>query len=424
MIKISIFGVLFIFGFFLLVFKFKKVLTPVSIIYTIWCFVVLATLSEVTLLPSPSYFSFFSLVLVIASFLLGVLIPSSENNTLIFRSHDLEQYFAFKKVYLSLIFISPLVIYAAYFMISKILTVGLDGYLMETRWVGEKFVIFSGPLGYSVATTFVKGFLYGTFFYSVALFYVDNHKKIFIISSTLLLIYSVVLFSRVEMLVFLFTLFIASVSAKNIDFKSALKIIAVLISSILLLMLFTLIRSGGEVSLYDIFISYVVEYHLYGVTIFSLVLDNKIDVTDNGYTFGLLTFPIISFFPEHLLSFLFNERLLSPATIVRDELQNIVSIPLSNGTFRDTNAFYTSLYLFYRDFGLMGLIFLPCTYGYCFSKAYVFWRMKKRNIDFAFVLFWSYTGYTALFFPPQIAEFYWFCFIILLFFKFKISYRN
>lgn len=424
MIKLVMFLILFLFGFSLLFFKFKKALTPISIIYSIWCFVILATISEVTLLPSPSYFAFFSLFLAVISFLLGVLTPSLNNKTL--RSvyyRELDKNIPFKKIYISLAFISPLVIYAAYFMISKILTVGLDGYLMDTRWVGEKFVIFSGPLGYSIATTFVKGFLYGTFFYAVSLFYVDNDKKIFIITSILLLTYSVVLFSRVEMLVFLFTLFIASVSAKNIDIRGALKIFTILFISIFLLMFFTFIRSGGEISVYEMLVSYFVEYHLYGVTIFCMVLDNKIDVVDNSYTFGLLTFPIISFFPEHLLSVLFNERLLSPATIARDELQDIISIPLSNGTFRDTNAFYTSLYLFYRDFGLIGLSILPFTYGYFFSKSYISWGLKKRSVDFAFVLFWSYTGYTALFFPPQIAEFYWFCFIILMLFKYRFSYK-
>ncbi len=424
MIKVFILSILFLCGFTLLILKFKKILTPISIIYSIWCFVVLATLSEVTLFPPPSYFSFFSLVLVFISFLLGVLISSPSNQTLISVNHrELYDGHSFKKVYIVLAFVSPLVIYAAYFMISKILTVGLEGYLMETRWSGEKFVIFSGPLGYSIATTFVKGFLYGAFFYAVALFYVYNYKKFFIITSILLLTYSVVLFSRVEMLVFLFTLFVASVSAKDINFKAALKIFSALVFSILLLMIFTFIRAGGDISLHDIITSYVVEYHLYGVTIFSMVLDNRIDEVNNGYTFGLLTFPIISFFPEHLLSLFFGERLLSPATIVRDELQNIISIPLSNGTSRDTNAFYTSLYLFYRDAGLIGLMIFPFSYGYFFSKSYISWRVNKRCIDFAFVLFWSYTGYTALFFPPQISEFYWFCFIILMFFKYKISYR-
>ncbi len=403
-------------------FQFKKVLTPVSGLLYLWCALALIIIMGVTKLPPFTVHSF----LVISIGMLGVIAGSVIH--IFFRekksqasNNPLPNY----KKLTGLILISvPLLTYGFLFFINKVSSIGLDGYLMETKWIGEQTQIFSGRLGYSFATVIIKGFLYATFFYSLAIYFVTGRKLYLVTTSFMILIYSIILFSRIEMLVVLLSFFVAYCLVRNKSFGFYVKFSILCFVAVSSLFAFTYIRSGGESNLLDMLSQYVVNYHLYGLTIFALTVDESIVVDGINRSYGLLTFPIISFIPEQLLSILLSDRFIFPATEARGLMQEMVTINLTNGNTLQTNAFYTSLYLFYTDFGVFGVFIIPALYGFYFSKAYHSWLRSNSVIDLTFVLFWCYTGYTALFFPPQIAEYYWFCLLSLFFFKIRFVIRS
>tara|TARA_R110001606_G_scaffold195473_2_gene343125 strand:+ start:7976 stop:9163 length:1188 start_codon:yes stop_codon:yes gene_type:complete len=390
-----------------------------SFIFVLWMTLFLIITSGVTAFPVLSFLSFSMIFLALLSFVIGCVLASRSDISI--SSGNIFTQKEKKKLTFLLVISIPLIFYSVYFFILKLLTVGLEGYLMETKWGGEQVNIFSGGLGYSVVTVFLKGFIYASFFYSLSLFYLLKEKMYLYVSTFLILSYSIVLFSRVEMLVVFFSVFVAIFLVKKLTVELVFKVSIFLIISLIFLILFSYVRSGNTLTMGEVFLKYLIDYHLYGITIFGLVIDDKVVVDGIGTGYGLLTFPIISFFPEHIISLLQGERFLSPATEARGLMQKEVLITFTDGTYIKTNAFFTSLYLFYKDFGVTGVVVFPLLYGYFFSKSYLCWLVNRNPIDLALVIFWSYTGYTALFFPPQIAEFYWFCFLSLLFIKYRFK---
>lgn len=402
--------------------QFKKVLTPVSGVLYLWSALSLVIIMGLTKLPLFTVHSFLVISIGMLGFTAGCVIHiflRQKKSQLTNRPPP-----NYKKL-TGLILISvPLLSYGFLFFVNKVLSVGLDGYLMETKWIGEQTQIFSGRLGYSFATVLIKGFLYASFFYSLAIYFVTGRKRYLVLTSIMLLIYSIVLFSRIEMLIVLLSFFVAYCLVRKKSFGFYVKFSILCFLAVSLLFTFTYIRSGGESNLLDMLSQYVVNYHLYGLTIFALTIDESIVVDGINRSYGLLTFPIISFFPEQLLSIFLGERYIFPATEARGLMQEMVTINLTDGNTLKTNAFYTSFYLFYNDFGVLGVFFIPALYGFSFSRAYESWLINNSTIDLTFVLFWCYTGYTALFFPPQIAEYYWFCLLSLFFFKLRFVIKR
>lgn len=402
--------------------QYRKVLTPVSGVLYLWSTLSLVIIIGVTKLPPFTVYSFLVISIGMLGFISGSVLHVffREKKTKVTKRPSPN----YKKL-TGLILISlPLLSYGFLFFINKVLSVGLDGYLMETKWIGEQTQIFSGRLGYSFATVLIKGFLYASFFYSLAIYFVTGRKLYLISTSIMILIYSIILFSRIEMLVVLLSFFVAYCLVRKKSLGFYVKFSTLCFVAVSLLFVFTYVRSGGESNLLDMLSQYVVNYHLYGLTIFALTIDESIVVDGINRSYGLLTFPIISFFPEQLLSILLSERYIFPATEARGLMQEMVTINLTDGNSLKTNAFYTSFYLFYKDFGISGVFLIPAFYGFSFSKAYDSWLRNNSAIDLTFVLFWCYTGYTALFFPPQIAEYYWFCLLSLFFFKIRFVIRN
>ncbi|WP_075593930.1 O-antigen polymerase [Pseudoalteromonas sp. PAB 2.2] len=402
----------------LYIWRFRRLVTPMSFVFTLWMSLFFILLSGITVFPRLSFLSFSMISLALLSFVIGSVSVSSVN---VAMSRDIFTKVERSKLFLLIVLSTPLILYSVYFLVSKLLSIGLEGYLMETKWGGEQINIFSGSLGYSIVTVFLKGFIYASFFYSLSVYFLLKEKKYLYISTFLILSYSIVLFSRVEMLVCFFSVFVALFLVKEVTIKLFFKVFLFLVVAISFMVFFSYIRSGNTLSLGEVFLKYLVYYHLYGITIFGLVVDSKIVVEGIDTSYGLLTLPILSFFPEHIISFVQGERFLSPATEARGLMQQEVLITFTDGTYIKTNAFFTSLYLFYKDFGVLGVMLFPLLYGYFFSRSYLEWLKSKSPIDMAFVIFWSYTGYTALFFPPQIAEFYWFCFLSLLFIKYRFK---
>lgn len=400
-------------------FYYGKMLTPINFVVYIWLTLCSILVLEFTYLPNIPLLSLLTISLSLVGVLTGCFVYNYTSNKCQNNLYELSK--TIKKLRLLLFFSLPIILYGMFFFLRKVTSVGVEGYLMETKWVGEQIGVFYNKLGYSFATVVVKGFIYATFFFSLSYFYVNGKKKYIIISTLMLMVFSLILFSRIEMLVIFTSFCVAYCLTSKITYSFYFKLILFCICAFSILLIFTYVRGGGEKSIVEMINQYVFYYHLYGLSIFSMVVDGSLvlDGVDSGY--GLLTFPIVSFFFEQGWPFIFNERFYSPATEARGLMQYLIDIPLSNGEVIKTNAFYTSLFLFYKDFGLVGVFFIPLVYGYFFTKSYNDWFSSSSPIDLSFVLFWFYTGYTALFFPPQIAEFYWFCFLSLLFLKYSIK---
>lgn len=163
----------------------------------------------------------------------------------------------------------------------------------------------------------------------------------------------------------------------------------------------------------EIFRRYVLQYHLLGFSLFDIALNSPDSSLNEKMTFGLASMPFLSFIPEQLSAFLPGGRVLSYAASMRLDMQELIEVPMVGGGALYTNAFYTSVYLFYSDFGVFGIFLFPFAYGFCFSRAYLTWRRDRDPASLAFVIFWVYTGYASLFFPPLVSEFYWFALFIL-----------
>lgn len=396
----------------------------------------------------------FSMLILSNYSLTGLFIPSNYSQILLsmsFVSFSIGYYFCLflrKKSYVSntvesetpLIFnyrfINALVLLPSSFVflmlciaIKYIYINGYTSYLLETRWHdGDVTFLFDFIPGfYFVISVFIKPFILALFFSFFALSrFFDEFKCYLLISILLVFSLSFIYSSRVEVIIiFLAFIFDFLVPRKN---KKKINKIYFLISSVFfigILLFASYMRAGGDsgqLEFIDLLNRYVVEYHLFGFTMFDIGVKRIDDNVEHVFYLFLSTISII-LYPFEKLANLVGIQFISPAMSARYEML----APTFVGN-KDSNAFYTVFYLFYRDAGYFGLVFFSFLLGYSF-KIYLL-MMESLNVNiqsikgYSLSIFVFYTCYVALMFPPQSQETYWFILIYIYVFFYMLKFKN
>src|SRR5690606_35694672 len=98
-----------------------------------------------------------------------------------------------------------------------------------------------------------------------------------------------------------------------------------------------------------------------------------------------------------------------------NEMGDHISIGFSSidGRNVDPNAFYTSLYLLYRDAGVLGVVLFSFLYGYLFSREYMTYKYYQNARSLAWIVFFSWVGYSSLLTPIVMNNTFWFVPVII-----------
>lgn len=401
--------------------KYNEPLSPISIIIIIWLCLLILSNTAVSGLSSPSWIGQGIIIIGLFSVVFGACVASPRRPSNL-TATDVKVDGLANMLLLILLVVSPLILYAVMIMFKTLMTDGYEAYLRMTRWEGgDKFQIFGGNFLYSIVTVFVRALLYASFFYFTSYYFIKKNRSGFLLALLLFVLYSVVLSSRIEVLVVVISLcsafFYTRPDAIRYSAKVYFKLLLIIVIGISSLFYFSYYRSGGAINIFEIVNTYIIQYHFLGFNLFDDAVSNSDSIVNNRITYGLATMPILSFIPEQLSSFLPSGRMFSYATIMRDEMQDLVQVNDINGQMLYTNAFYTSFYCFYSDFRIYGVVVYSAVYGYFFSRDYLSWKKYKQPIFLTYTLFWIFTGYSSLFFPPLISEFYWLSLITLYLFE-------
>lgn len=313
--------------------------------------------------------------------------------------------------------------------IKYIYTNGYTSYLLETRWnEGDVNFLFDFIPGfYFIISVFIKPFVLALFFSFFALSrFFDVFKNYLYLSIALVFSLSFIYSSRVEVIIiFLAFVFDFLVPRENKKIKNQFYFLFSSVFFIGILLFASYMRAGGEsgqVTLIDLFNRYVVEYHLFGFTMFDIGVQRVEDNVEHVFSLFLSTVSII-LYPFEKLANLVGIQFISPAMSARYEM--LAPVFVGN---KDSNAFYTVFYLFYRDAGYFGLVFFSFLLGYTFKRYLLKMESMKVSIQsvkgYSLSNFVFYTCYVALMFPPQSQETYWFTLIYIYIFFYILKLKR
>lgn len=365
----------------------------------------------------PSYESQALLILGFISFTLGYYIVATKGIAI---KETSDQFVPSKIILYSIVAMCAFFIIPMLFItISYILSNGYVAYLALTRWAGgDVYVLFDFPAFYFIFSVVIKPAMIALFFVSFSLTRISrDYNTIFFISVLFLVSVSLIYSTRIEILLVASAFFFDFLL--NFDKKSKrnkLVFLVLLIAIASLLFLFSYFRTGGAdggMSIYDLFIRYVVEYHTVGFVLFDIGVDNMNNHSSEHYYSLISTTVSILLFPIEKLAGLFGVEFVSPAMETRAQILERVVV----GNNKDSNAFYTLFYLFYRDGGVIGIAVMSAIFGASFRfflNSYRNIELSRSNIfGFSNSAFCFYSFYSAILFPPQAQETYWFTLIFL-----------
>ena len=403
---------------------------PFLVIIFYWFLMLLLSNYSITGLYVPSPYSQYLLYVSFSLFAAGYFVSLS-----LFRAKGLYvrnriEAFGFEERWLKLLVLIPscFVFLMLFIALEYIISHGYTSFLIETRWNnGDVTFLFDFIPGfYFILSVIIKPLSLAMFF---SFFSLSRQFKVFkhylYLSIVLILIIAFVYSSRVEVIIVFIAFFFDYLlpnESKNDRLKKRFYFFISSLFFIGLLFFASYMRAGGQegqLTVADLFLRYAVEYHLFGFTMFDIGI-NKIDNNpDHVYSVIASTVSIV-FYPIEKFANLLGIEYVSPAMAARDEMLGQVLV----GN-KESNAFYTVFYLFYRDGGVLGLFLFSFIFGFSF-KAYLNGiNLTKHTLysakSMAVSIFLFYSCYVALLFPPQSQETYWFSFIYIyaLFFILK-----
>lgn len=398
--------------------KFKTFFSPMLSYVIIWMGVVLYLIINASAFFEVQSFTLFLIYLSLSSFVAGTLLSSPR-----LPIRDIHYKLQNRRFSIFLILSLPVMLYSLFYFFEIVSSYGVQEYVLRTRWEGNKNAVFGGALGFTIATVIVKGLIYALFFYSIALYCVSGRKCQLASASVLFLTFSIVLMSRFEFVIYGLTIVAGLLlSQPTFSVGKVFKIFGLIICFIFLLTIFTGLRSGWTLGIYDIFVHYLLNYHSYGVLILDESLSNlEFGSGDFRYGIGNYTFPVPSYIVEQIIGALSSDEFRSSTTELKSHMSDSLNVTTVSGEVVEVNAFYTTIFLAFMDFGAVGVIFYSIIFGYFFASFYQRWKRYRDVGSLSLLLFFVYTSYSSIFYPPQITIAYWVCFFALLLISFRIN---
>jgi oligosaccharide repeat unit polymerase len=416
-LAIIFFGFLF---YLITVFKSNKFSNPAGLIILLWCLLLfISSLSTTGIIP-PSNEAIFLILLAMASIAVGSFFftYSPTNKNIVNKSSKGTENILF---FLLLFFSFPPFMYALFVSIKFIFNEGYYSFLAQTRWVedSDTTLAFGGKLNKSIINYIAMPISYAAFFIGLSLYLTENRKKVFFISSLLLLLHSFLLTARHSFILIIFSLIIGLIiinAISSLNSKSHLKSIIKFsfISIIILIVLtFALSLSRSDLPIKTLLSHYFINYHTVGFTLFDIGVFKTQEI---NHTYGLSTFSFLGLFYEKSMALLYDESVFSSVRELRYEMNKNVLLGYQSwkeGGKYFGNAFYTALYVFYVDFNIIGIIIFPFIYGLILMRNYLLFIYHKHLTNLTFTIFFTYVGYNSLFMPMIINEPFWITLLIM-----------
>ena len=249
------------------------------------------------------------------------------------------------------------------------------------------------------------------------------YKKYVVLIMGLILAIAVCFQSMGRFPLYYFTLatVLTLVIAKKKTFRSFLKASSVLFVAIILFLCITSQRYGDEGlnrKAIENSIDQAVLYHVLGFNLFNHELSDEGSVLNRGTSFGRLS--LLAYPDTVLCMFLrrFGISISPEIDYMAEHWQTSVDLGYDyNGNFIATNAFYTTLYPIFYDFGYIGIILIPGIFAY-FIIAHFKTYSKEGNIISLFIVVFLMIFLMTSIFNSKITSFE---FIVIFYFILRIS---
>jgi len=365
----------------------------------------------------------------------GVLANSKKKRVV--EDYDLKYNLFLRLVY---IFVIPMFLYLGYVAIKLIVQHGFWGYMYITRFqigvegMGRDAIFGTGYLRI-IFNTFTYPVLIASFYIGASYFFLQNKKKLFTISSVLIMVHGVIMTAMGDfftIIVVVSMVLILIISNKKI-FKSSFykkikKNSARIIFFGIVFGLLLASQRGRSLQFNQILLRYGVGYHTLGFTMFDKELLDENSYLNQNVTFGRAIFGL----PDQLLEVLSRRvdkkgiRSISRELIVmQDEKVHVGYYDWGYGYEQiESNAFYTILYYLYLDGRLLGIVIIPIIYSYFLMSFFLRWKKNKDIYYFTMILFLFSIGFSSLKMPIVIRPFFWPTFILIWFFgNIKIPFK-
>jgi oligosaccharide repeat unit polymerase len=383
--------------------KYKTIINPVAMVSVWWCGLLWISTLSLTGLNVPSVYTQVSVIILVASYSLGAIVFKSHKVLPLRSSHT--EYKIIKRYYVlfkyGLLLLLPVLLYLAIksYNISQTLEhVSLMRGLSfgdERLWFSKRllvlYMLVVGPL-------LTLGIMVGS-----VLFVKYNSKTILIIAIILAVLDSYIFLGRGVYLKLIFSLVLCYIFFRNQNQQSIKRFLFLCISIAVILISFISVSTKRDI-LADMFEPYyyyknAIRYFNVGFVLFDQELLNENSTLNTHYSFGLGTFGGFTKITGIVIRRFIPDFEWLPVKTDKDHfVPKVVGFDVRTRQPIYANAFFTIMYTFYKDFGVLGLLICPFVLGYLSSKYYLL-RNDQINSAITYGLIMS-----IMFFSVQMSQ--------------------
>lgn len=426
--------------FYLSIIKTKKILNPLGLLFIFWGGMLILSSYSITGLFSPSLYTHAVVLLMMLSVCVGGVLAKNNKgeaqlSTLkrvsITNAHYLRIkesrmliifLFVFLSGFLGIAFkVFPIIFNSGYLEFVKITRGSEDG--------GAAF-LFGGGFLLGYMNNIAVPFLYGSFFIGAGVYFQTKSKKLLITSVVLIFLYSVMLSAREGVLIVFIVIAVGLLYFKvpGVTRTKQYIILFSFIGVMLSFIVYLSVSRNSGLDLLGVVLHYIVTYHTLGFTLFDLSLINESSYLNNNIFLGRATFGVVEQFMQLISKPIDRDGFVALISEIRYQIQIPVTAgynsKLSSTGVYSLNSYYTILYPLYLDFRLLGVVVIPCYYGYLMNKHFFLACKTSNAYSYSIVLVLFYLGYSSILMPIVIRPFFWpMVIIIFIFYKLKINKR-
>ncbi|MFO7826002.1 MAG: O-antigen polymerase [Cyclobacterium sp.] len=404
--------------------KTQYLLNPTGLIVLFWGCILSLSLFSITGIFVPSISTQLVFLLFIISITTGGLFSFGVKNSNCFVAERNKKF-----LFVCVLFIATPVIFFLFYKGLKIISSeGYLAYIFKTRGEegGEKLLFGDGYFR-MINNYFIIPIIFTGVFVGNSFFFLKGEKLIFLVSITLLSIFTFLISARNGFIMIFFISFISYIFCNKYHKKKSLVSVNRIFSLITVFLILGIIyvtsfRARSSFTIWDTLTHYGVSYHTLGITMFDLTLNDTDGYLNDNLTLGRATFGL----PDQILEIasrrIDSEGVRSVSRELVREMDKQVLVGYQDwrpGNSYYANAFYTILYPLYLDFRIFGIIFGGLMYGFLLNFYFLSWRNNSNNtFYFCMLIILFYIGYNSAFMPIVIRNIFWpFIFLTIIIFK-------